>query len=705
MLRFTNRLWVCLVLALLGYACDRGGARSPGLERLLNGDVGQPKQRAIEQQRDQFALPSMKDEGAPLALSGQDPFVSYTGTVLFWDADQVTPAQIAAVATASREGRQKKREFLDQALTTVPVLRLALAQKSAEILANDRAIQSAQRDLEPARVREAMQEFVDGWFDERLALTQSQANLTQNDRQEIESQFGRYCEYKLWELATSPLVLQKFKHRPSPLSLCEPYYASRGYFKDDGSADSCAEPRADHDWFDCIWKQGVLKSQMLEQLASHTVATDDCATSGMARTRAIAGWLEAETDGTSLLRKIVADPKKFQNKSLAEMLIREGYPGLKTLLTASAGRAFRSLYPYVTRLASCPEAFAVKGQRGFDPVAMSVKLNARSAIASRGPVTISEMKNIGENLAPSQSEESLFAALPGREAKSAAVLNLVVAPLTAYSERLASELAEDIRVSYDDYALNELESGLMPLPPTHAGLLAIEGRIEANNQSAAFAGLRQVQERILRRHYGYLLEAKARLAGEVTAAQKELTNAISGLSPALEAVQDENVEGTLAVSAAGASKFFNTLRLDLATEPGKLNVTLQIAEGRVFHGCSNFGQLVSCASALAEKASPFRQIEFSEDSGRLLLEADLIQAEEHGFAQVSRGLEPGKFSEISHEQIEGSRLRLEVFANRLGDHFRFVTGKIFLTALDGTTLYEGSFSADNYPMEKSGLGL
>lgn len=705
MLHYLSRLSLCVFFAVGICACDYQPDVLHDFKRVINGDIGQPKQRPTEQIREQFVLPSMKDDGAPLALSGLDPFVSYTGTLLFWDTEQVTPVQIADVANASKAGRATKRQFLDAALSSVPALRLMLAQKSAEMSANDRALQMAQRDVEPARVREAMQEFVDGWVGERLNLAQSAAGLSDLDRLEIETQFSRYCEFKLWELATSPLIQQKFKHRPSPLSLCEPYFAKRGYFEHGESSDVCSEQNANGDWFECVWRQGVLKSQMMEQLANHATDSTNCATSGAARVRAIAGWLEPETDGRSLLYKIVAEPKKFQNKSLAEMLIKEGYPGLKNLLTASAGRAFRTLYPYVSRLSDCPEAFAVKGQRAIDPVALTLKLNAKNPVQSRTPVTIQELKNIGENLTPSQSEEALFAATPGREAQALQVLQLVVAPLTAYSERLASELGEDIRASYDDYALNELESGLIPLPTSHSGLLAIEGRIDANDQSAAFAGLRQVQERILRRHYGHLLEAKSRLNNELTAAQSDLTSAISELSRVVEAVQEENVEGTLAVSAPGATSFFNTFRLDLGTETGKLNVTLQIAEGKPFQGCSNLAQLIACPAALAEKGFPFRRIEFSESTGLLLLEVDLSSPAEQGFGLLPRGSEPGKFNEITSEQLLASKLRFEIYTNRLGDHFRFVTGKVFLIAQDDTRLLEGSFSADNYPMEKSRLGL
>ena len=208
----------------------------------------------------------------------------------------------------------------------------------------------------------------------------------------------------------------------------------------------------------------------------------------------------------------------------------------------------------------------------------------------------------------------------------------------------------------------------------------------------------------MRRHYGHLLQARETLPVELEAAKADLAAAIAALTPVAEAVQEENVNGATAVAKDGATTFFNTLRLELATDAGKLLVALEIAEAGLLRGCSDFEQVVACPK-LREDAAQFRSIAFDGDSGKLTLEAELVDPSAVGFAAVPRGEEPEKFNEIDPESLRGKFLRLEIYANRLGDNFRFITGKAFLTDASGNTLHEGSFSADTYPTERSRLEL
>jgi hypothetical protein len=685
---------VCANLA----GCDSGDAFPSAIDRRLNGDVGDAKLDAKPQTRAQFDVPSMDDEGAPLALSGNDSLAEYEGSLLFWDAEQVTPPQIAAIATSSTQSRLKKADFLDLAASTMPGLEAATPQREAEARAIESSNSAVAANADPAKTREARKEFVDAWLDVRLDLAEAAGALDATTRGEVETQFQRYCEYKLWELATSRLIFQKFKERPTPLSLCEAYYAQRGYFQVTEAAPECAPANAAGDWFDCVWKQGVLKSTMLEQLAAHMPEGSSCATSGAARVKAIEGWLAPEADGSSLLRKMVADTNKFQNKRLAEMLVQDGYPTLKSLLTASVGRNFRTTFPYAMGFANCPEAFAVKGQRGPDAVAAAIKLNAKDPATASSPVTVAELKSIGENNVPGQSEESLFASLPGREAQALAVFELVSKPLAAFGARLASDLEDAVAASYDDSLTNWIETGAIPLPATHSGVLAIdvdEDEARENNQRPAFAALFNIRNRLLQRYYPELWAAEGAAKEAVEAAKAAL----------VAANEDENLSGASAASTPGATTSFQTMVLKLATARGKLSASLKVAaDGREFKGCSDFEQLVACPEA-DEQASSFRSISFDGETGKLTLEAVLDDPATQGFTARPRGELGNKFNEIQPESLRGKTLRLEAYANRLGDVFRFVSGKAFLVDADGTTMHEGSFSADNYGAEKARLRL
>jgi hypothetical protein len=695
---------VCASLA----GCDSGDAFPSAIERRLNGDAGDSKLDAKPQKRAQFDVPSMGDEGAPLALSGNDSLAEYEGSLLFWDAEQVTPPQIAAIANSSTESRLKKADFLDLAASTMPGLEAAIPQREADARAIYEDNSKVAANADPAKTREARKEFVDAWLDVRLDLAEAAGALDDATRGEVESQFHRYCEYKLWELATSRLLFQRFGQRPTPLSLCEAYYAQRGYFQVTEAAPECAPASAAGDWFDCVWKQGVLKSAMLEQLAAHVPEGSSCATSGAARVKAIEGWLVPEADGTSLLRKMVADTNKFQNKRLAEMLVEDGYPTLKTLLTASAGRNFRTTFPYATRFANCPEAFAVKGQRGPDAVAAALKLNAKDPAASASPVTIAELKGIGENNAPGQSDESLFASLPGRETQALAVFELVTKPLAAFGARLASGLEDAIPASYDDRLTNWIETGAIPLPATHGGVLAIdveEDEARENNQRPAFAALFNIRNRLLQRYYPELWTAELAAKEAVEVARADFLAGRDALEPKLQAIEDENLRGASAASSPGATTSFQTMVLKLATTGGKLSASLKVAaDGREFKGCSDFEQLVECPEE-DEQAPTFRSIAFDGETGKLTLEVQLDDPATQGFAARPRGELGNKFNEIEPGSLRGMTLRLEIYANRLGDVFRFVSGKAFLVDADGSKIHEGSFSADNYGAEKARLRL
>lgn len=697
---------VCASLA----GCDSGDAFPSAIERRLNGDVGDAKPEAKPQTRAQFDVPSMDDEGAPLALSGHDSVVEYEGSLLFWNALEVTPPQIAAISNASTQSRLKKADFLDYATGAMPGLEAAKAQRDAEEKAISKRNSDVADNADPVATREARKEFAKAWIGARLDLAESAGMLDEATRGEVETQFHRYCEYKLWELATSQLVFQKFKQRPTPLSLCETYYAQRGYFQVSEAAPECEPAQAAGDWFDCVWKQGVLKSAMLEQLSAHMPEGSSCAASGAARVKAIEGWLAPEQDGTSLLRKMVEDTNTFQNKRLAEMLVVEGYPTLKALLTASAGRNFRTTFPYATRFASCPEAFAVKGQLGSNPVAAAIKLNAKDPAASASPVTIAELKKIGENSVPGQSEESLFASLPGREAQALEVFNLLTRPLAAFAERLASDLEGAIPASYDDQLMNLIEAGLIPLPSTHSGYLAIGvklgvGEARENYQRPAFATLFETRDRILQRHYPELWSAEVAAKEALKAANAAYEAGKGALEPKLQAIEDENLNGASAASAPGATTSFQTLVLKLATTSGKLSASLKIAaDGQEFKGCSDFEQLVECP-AKDEQAAAFRSIMFDGETGKLTLEVLLDDPTAQGFAVSPRGELGNKFNELEPVSLQGKILRLETYANRLGHVYRFVSGKAFLLDADGREIHEGSFSADNYGSEKAGLSL
>jgi hypothetical protein len=288
------------------------------------------------------------------------------------------------------------------------------------------------------------------------------------------------------------------------------------------------------------------------------------------------------------------------------------------------------------------------------------------------------------------------------------VFELVSKPLAAFGARLASDLEDAVAASYDDSLTNWIETGAIPLPATHSGVLAIdvdENEARENNQRPAFAALFNIRNRLLQRYYPELWTAEGAAKEAVEAAKAAFVAANDALKPKLQIIEDENLSGASAASTPGATTSFQTMVLKLATTSGKLSASLKVAaDGREFKGCSDFEQLVACPEA-DEQAPSFRSISFDGETGKLTLEALLDDPATQGFTARPRGELGNKFNEIQPESLRGKTLRLEAYANRLGDVFRFVSGKAFLVDADGTKIHEGSFSADNYGAEKARLRL
>ena len=73
--------------------------------------------------------------------------------------------------------------------------------------------------------------------------------------------FSHFCDAKLLDFVTTEAVLStRYTKRPTPFSLCEKYYETKGYFKD----SSCYDNTEGKSYLKCLWSTRFIKKSTLD---------------------------------------------------------------------------------------------------------------------------------------------------------------------------------------------------------------------------------------------------------------------------------------------------------------------------------------------------------------------------------------------------------------------------------------------------------
>ena len=282
-------------------------------------------EKADQQKHGKVELPDHRSQNnEPLSLTDEDQNLNFTGSLLVWDKD-VTPAQMQRIGVASRETRRIKSDVVNYFYSEVVPAGKVLAEsaKSFEVVAGERAaaIRKGYENLD--LVRSVLVPVADGWFSKRLGELRASGTITEADKTHAEMMFGAYCEMKLWELAMSPFATANFMVRPTPLALCEPYYKEKQYFSDVALCPS-EIPAGGQDFFDCLWKDGVLRSALfVEKLNTITCRPTPVPTDYPSRGEALKAWVNS-----GLLRNILRDSDKVsEQKTYAEEFVAQSFSG------------------------------------------------------------------------------------------------------------------------------------------------------------------------------------------------------------------------------------------------------------------------------------------------------------------------------------------------------------------------------------------
>lgn len=202
----------------------------------------------------QLAVPE-NPAGSGFNLSGESPQGVFRGGLLFWSPD-VSSEQIRTLLKATREANQKyvdlQRYFSDFTRNEIEPMRAQVAE-----LREQYAISKLQSN---ARIAPLQAKKAALWYDSEMDTIQSE--FSDFNRGRANAVFHAYCEAKILDLATRPVLARsRFLARPTPSAVCESYYKNR--FFDGPECEASAQGK---NYYSCIWNEGVLRTSLASRL-------------------------------------------------------------------------------------------------------------------------------------------------------------------------------------------------------------------------------------------------------------------------------------------------------------------------------------------------------------------------------------------------------------------------------------------------------
>ncbi len=584
------------------------------------------------------------------ALNSPKSRTSYRGSMpIFNDATQ--PQLIADILTASIDSRaawaeMKKFELESdyvqlygdngQAPLQLSLMKDGLQAFELEALSKNPISQAA-------KIANA-----ETWIDREVTAL----NLTPQKRASFDASWAEYCEAKVIELATHPLLAQNnFKSVPQPQALCVAHYKTLGLFQGPSCTGSAG------DYFKCLWLEGVEKTRWF---TSPLEASDPSLAAKKAEKRAMLEDLLTDANYAST-RGVYG----FKEGSFSPTVSA----GLKKLYVDKK-EAFLGIALDQKNDASCVKVVASVGSQNLCKV-FSLAPEARSP---RQIITVVEGVKVDDNI---------FARLPAPEAPRTVTTQQVIQYLgernkaePSEGDRLFDELADGSTLSSPSFA-NISFKNLLPqvrslLGPEFYGTFSAADELERTRKSDAIAFLDE----------------------KIQASQKrwlELNDVITKTTD----------EGITAANAGDVSLAFVQYVMNFEQYGNLLRVDFSIKEHEdtVARGCLDLtsNSSVTCPADLPLK-SGLRLIEAvvkrSPDGGKLEFALPLTDVDNIGLgykARAEEGRKPDFFSDFQAADLEGKTLRFELYRNRLLDSLDIMTGKSFID-LNGVRQYEGGVS-------------
>ena len=657
------------LLSLLGILMSCG-SHAPKADSVENGTVETPN------------FPSNSENS--FALSAETRAHNFSGNFLIWSPN-VSPLQVKNIANASVRTRKERSATLGLITEKWLPAKLAVSyeqemfdlvdQKYRAALTAGFRSETVRNDVTKPTARQWFAKRLDNLVDEAAAgddwIKIHQADIKRN--------FAAYCDAKIWEFGVSKLALMPYKERPTPLGLCEDYYASsdsetgkQPYFQDAALCGPATEENGKN-YFACMWHTGLFLTPQFKYLVGNTSET--CTRGGApgSKATAITNWA---TGSPSLLERILGDDATRQK--LASVVMLSGS------IPASTPDAIGKIYP---DLKSCQLAFR---RLDFDRT-------SRLDQASPGRLlAIGESDGVS---VPQYPLDLIPRRVPSDEAKDAANYQSLTRLVRMFGWRITTD--DGYSVSVSDLLFNQpVAFDLSEKDPSQA-LQRNKDAIIPDDASRADPAFRIFVE--IKNQYVSSVESQRAAAMQAVLQAKDRFQGMESLLATRATLDQElSVEGLKAVNAPLALTYFHTFGLRLLKDENHLTASLSI--GYPVTSCIDIKTSASCIGlSVSDDDIKDAQLTFDPMANKLVIRTPLNNLSAHGMAPMKRSLadlDKGQsdpliaFNDIPAETLQGRTLEVVMYGNRLGQ-LEFFTGDIFI--LDPTTgekILTGSLNGD-----------
>ncbi len=587
----------------------------------------------------------------PLGLFGGKSILTYDGSLIIW-ASETSAQEIRPVMRSSREGREVKAQALNHlskdvltASKAVDISRRSLSGAEEALAQYDQA-SGGQSNLREAKLAKA-EVLVSGWISEKAGPA-----LNSADKRRVEALWHAYCDSKLWELAVSEQLKLNFAVRPSPSGLCEGYYAGK-YF----TSEICQPSPEGRNYFDCIWRDGVLKSDILTvNLRGASCKAGDESAPIVGATLAL--WLDGEK---SLMREVLHGVDEASSRSLANVIMSGD------IIPRSLGRLYKPL-------ADCRLAFARPSSPSLPTTSEGV-LAELEGIREESPNSLLMLGNSSSGL------RGKLPLLPTSD-QSEGVVRLV----RAFDVRMPLEGIGS--VSYSDGLFNQ-PIGSKPYSLPEQRVREVEGQPEfASILNAGDSPRRQEIKKGLSEAQGALATAVAKLA-EAQRFYRQI---------ARSKVDGNRLDSIAAVQAPRATSYFNSFQLVTEQDGDEVSVALEFSKpAERASGCVKAGGIPCVGTQSLRGAGDIPlTLELDQTSSKLILKLSLDRPELRGFHVLARREGGVQFNDLSEQDLQGKILEIKFYFNTLSSILPFFTGEARVFDQVGNEVYLGAVSGDAF---------
>ena len=604
------------------------------------------------------------------SLTNEQTIQSYVGNLIFWQ-DDAKVEQIQAMAEVSQKSRNINSAILDYLVDKEIPQRENITKLEIEKAAKGLEMKTLIREGKGSgfKVILAQKAVTNDFFASRLDALEQEGALNSVQRGYAETWFPRYCEAKLWELATSYQLSENFALRPTPLEMCEYYYADK-YFANDELCGRSLDVKTGKNYFKCIWEEGVLKSPLFaEGLADQSCRTDDIAIQDK-----IKGWYN-----TGLIQK-----------ALTDNAVPRGALSYRELLANAINNSGR-LSPFFylrggqyPEFKSCPEAFFKetidRDETGNQWV--FAKLSDLRKIVEVAPLTDTPyklLKTTGDNEVDRTNSENL------------------TQYIRVFAERKLASGAE-VPASVGDVFNN------MPVNASFKAYEPYQNRVFSDK---VFDKLKQIELQFI--------PAALRERNELTEQQLEESRA------ELERLLTEDYEELNKEKRDLLSQSINLVRGEVGSNSGvqylrEFEVLIEKSENiavvelhnphldRSIIGCVYLTEAKPCYFLPEKNDQEVTALTYNSATGQLVLEAQIEELELLQFNFENKDLNKPSFNLMPKEMVLGNRIKLEMTGANIGGHLSWVAAQVEILNSIKTIAY-GAANMDNFDHVASRLSL